>query len=119
MLSKLKPKDQTVNCPQCQSIVYVPVKMQQKIRVTCKKCRFRFELQMQNPLTQHMDIKKSNSLKDNTIAFFKGISNLPWKAKLLMVAVLLIVMAFIYVIGSLLSTFIPLIYKFIKGFFSA
>jgi hypothetical protein len=117
MLDKLKPKDQTVNCPQCQGVVYVPTKFQQKVKVTCKKCRFRFELQMSNPITQNMDVKKSNSLLQNAGAVLKGFTILPWKAKLLLAVASLCILGLIYVVGSLLMTFIPVIFKFVKGLF--
>lgn len=117
MLSKLKPKDQTVHCPQCQNIVNVPVKFEKKIKVTCKKCRFRFELQLNNPITQNMKLKKSNSSFQNFKEVLSGLNALPWSAKALIILLFFAVLGLLYLIATLLITGIPFIYNFIKGLF--
>ncbi len=118
MLSKLKPKDQTVNCPQCQSVVYVPVKFEKKIKVTCKKCRFRFELQLNNPLTQNMKLKTTNTRFQNFKEVLLGLNALPWSAKALIFVLFIAVIGILYLILLLISSIAPIIYTFIKGFFS-
>jgi len=119
MLSKLKPKDQTVNCPQCNSTVYVPLKFDKKIRVTCKKCRFRFELQMNNPITQNMNVKKTNTFKENVIGVFAGLKSLPWTAKLLVFLLIIMGVGLAYVLGSISIKLITLLYGFVSSFFAS